>query len=44
MQGIGWTPERERRREVVRVIEALILFIMLTGIWACLWVPPPPIF
>jgi uncharacterized membrane protein len=34
----------ERTREIVRVVVSTTLFILLftlvTGIWACLWVPP----
>jgi hypothetical protein len=41
MQGTRWTPERERVGEVAQVILGVVLFILLTGIWACLWVPPP---
>ena len=44
MQGTRWTPEREGMGEVAQIIVALVLFILLVGIWACLWVPPPPIF
>jgi hypothetical protein len=44
MQGIGWTPESERRAEVAHVIMGVLLFILVMGIWTCLWVPPPPIF
>jgi hypothetical protein len=38
------TPVGERVCEVVRIMVDTILFILLftlvTGIWACLWVPP----
>jgi len=44
MQGTRWTPEREGMGKVAQVIVGVLLFILLTGIWACLWVPPPPIF
>ena len=44
MQGTRYTPGKERKSEVVQVIVGVVLFILLTGIWACLWVPPPPIF
>jgi hypothetical protein len=44
MQETRWTPERERMSQVVQVIVGVVLFILLTGIWACLWVPPLPIF
>jgi hypothetical protein len=41
MQGIGWTPERKRRAEVAQVIVGVILFSLLMGLWAYLWVPLP---
>lgn len=44
MQGMRHTPEKETASEVAQVIVGVVLFILLTGIWACLWVPPPPIF
>jgi hypothetical protein len=44
MQRTRWTPERERMGKVAQVIIGVVLFILLTGIWAYLWVPPPPIF
>ena len=44
MQGTRYTPGKERKSETAQVIVGVVLFILLTGIWACLWVPPPPIF
>ena len=44
MQEMRWTPEKESTSEMAQVIVGVVLFILLTGIWACLWVPPPPIF
>jgi hypothetical protein len=41
MQG---TLERERRGGVARMIVGIVLLILITGVWACLWVPPWPIF
>ena len=41
MHGTKRTPERERMGEFTQVILGVVLFILLTGIWACLWVPPP---
>lgn len=41
MQGTRQTPEKERTSEVAQVIVGVVLLILLTGIWACLWVPPP---
>ncbi len=31
-------------RRTVRAIVGVILFILVTGLWACCWVPPKPIF
>ena len=28
-------------REVVRVVVGIALLTLVTGIWVCLWVPPP---
>jgi hypothetical protein len=44
MQETRWTPGRERMSGVARVLVGVVLFILVTGIWACLWVPPSPIF
>jgi hypothetical protein len=44
MQEMRWTPGKGRMSGVVRVIVGVVLFILVTGIWACLWVPPSPIF
>ena len=41
MQGTRYTPDRERKSEFAQVIVGVVLFILLTGVWACLWVPPP---
>jgi hypothetical protein len=41
MQRMRYTPERERMSQVAQVIVGVVLFILLIGIWACLWVPPP---
>jgi hypothetical protein len=30
----------ENTRELVQAAMALVLLILVTGIWACLWVPP----
>lgn len=34
----------ERTREIVRVVVGttlfMLLFTLVTGVWACLWVPP----
>jgi len=44
MQGIRWTPGMASASGIVRVIVGIVLFVLVTGIWACLWVPPSPIF
>jgi hypothetical protein len=41
MQGMRVTPMRGRLSGVTQVIAGIVLFILLTGLWACLWVPPP---
>jgi hypothetical protein len=30
----------ESRQEILRRVVALVLLILVTGLWACLWVPP----
>ena len=44
MQEIRWTPGRERMSGVARVIVGIVLFILVVGVWTCLWVPPSPVF
>jgi hypothetical protein len=41
MQG---TLEREGTGGVARAIVGIVLLILIAGVWACLWVPPWPIF
>jgi hypothetical protein len=41
MQGMRCMSMRERVSEVTQVIAGIVLFILLTGLWACLWVPSP---
>lgn len=31
-----------RECKVDRIIVGIALFILVTGVWACLWVPPLP--
>jgi len=31
---------KEKAGEVALVILCTVLFILVTGVWACLWVPP----
>jgi hypothetical protein len=35
-----WMPERGAMHEVVRAVMGIVLFILVTGVWACLWIPP----
>jgi hypothetical protein len=32
--------ERETMQEVVRALMGIVLFMLVTGVWACLWIPP----
>jgi hypothetical protein len=32
--------ERETMHEVVRALMGIVLFMLVTGVWACLWIPP----
>jgi len=41
MQGTRCTPARVRANEIGQVIVAIILFSLLMGLWAYLWVPLP---
>jgi hypothetical protein len=43
-QGTRWMLEGEKVREMVRLILGLVLFVLLAGIWAYLWVSPSPVF
>jgi len=44
MQEVKRTLGKERTSEIARVIVGIVLLILVTGLWACLWVPPSPIF
>jgi len=44
MQRLSWIPWKERMSQVARVVVGIVLFILVIGIWVCLWVPPSPIF
>ena len=44
MQGTGRMPEGTRTSGVARAIVGAALLVLIAGIWACLWVPPWPIF
>ena len=43
-QGMRWMLEGVNVREMAQLILGLVLFILLAGIWAYLWVPPSPVF
>jgi uncharacterized membrane protein len=34
------TSERGTMHEVVRALVGIGLFVLVTGVWVCLWVPP----
>ena len=40
MQEAKWTMQGENAGTLVRVAVGLVLFILVIGLWACLWVPP----
>ena len=44
MQETGRALAADRTGQVARAILGVVLLILLAGIWACLWVPPWPIF
>jgi hypothetical protein len=44
MQIMRYTPGREIMSQVARVLVGIVLFILMTGLWVCLWVPPSPVF
>ncbi len=44
MQEMIQTPQSERMSEVARVSVGIILFVLVIGIWVCLWIPPPSFF
>ena len=44
MQGTGGMLEGTGTSGVARAIAGIALLILIAGIWACLWVPPWPIF
>jgi hypothetical protein len=41
MQRMRVAPMRERANEIGQVIVAIVLFSLLMGLWAYLWVPLP---
>jgi hypothetical protein len=41
MQRMEVAPTGERANEVAQVIVAIVLFSLLMGLWAYLWVPLP---
>jgi hypothetical protein len=40
MQEAKWTMPRKNTGALARVTVGIILFVLLIGLWACLWVPP----
>jgi len=40
MQDMRWTLWRERMCEAVQIVMGMALLILVSGIWARLWVPP----
>jgi len=48
VQEMGQMTDRERKhspaQDPVEMILFALLFILVTGIWACLWVPPLALF
>ena len=40
MQETGWALGKGLSRQVLRVVIGILLFILATGVWVCLWVPP----
>ena len=44
VQRLNWTATDGKAILVTRVILGIVLFTLVSGLWACLWVPPWPIF
>ena len=44
MPWMGDGLERGARLQVARATVGIALLILVLGIWACLWVPPWPVF
>jgi len=44
MQRTNWMSGAARPNEAVRLIVGIISFILVTGLWAYLWVPLSPAF
>ena len=40
MQEAKWTIRGENAGTLARVAVGIVLFILVIGLWACLWVPP----
>ena len=40
VQEVKWTIRRENAGGLIRMAIGIILFALLIGLWACLWVPP----
>ena len=44
MQGMRRSSGKKYTSEVVRMLFGVMLFILVIGIWAYLWVPPSSLF
>ena len=44
MPGTRWMQGRVTTGRIAHAILGIILILLLTGLWAYLWVPPTPIF
>jgi hypothetical protein len=40
MQEAKWTMQRKNVAGLARATVGIVLFVLLIGLWACLWVPP----
>jgi len=40
MQKGKWMSERGTVHQVILVALGIVLFMLVTGVWACLWIPP----
>jgi hypothetical protein len=40
MQKGKWMSERETVHQVIRAALGIVLFMLVVGVWACLWIPP----
>jgi type II secretory pathway component PulM len=40
MQAMRWISMREIVSAVTQILLGIILFVLVIGVWVCLWVPP----